>query len=43
MTLEEGDLILTGTSRGGMTPVKKGQEIVCGLGGKMEMAFPIAL
>ena len=42
MTLEEGDLILTGTPEGG-SPVKKGQEIVCGLGDKIEMAFPIAL
>ena len=42
MTLEEGDLILTGTPEGG-SPVKKGQEIVCGLGDKMEMTFPIAL
>jgi len=42
MTLEEGDLILTGTPEGG-SPVKRGQTIVCGLGDKMEMTFPIAL
>ena len=41
MTLEAGDLILTGTPEGG-SPVKKGQTIVCGLGDKLEMAFPVS-
>ena len=42
MTLEEGDLILTGTPEGG-SPVTKGQTIVCGLGDKMEVTFPLSL
>ncbi|CAH3153447.1 unnamed protein product [Pocillopora meandrina] len=42
MTLEEGDLILTGTPEGG-SPVKRGQTIICGLGDKMEMTFPIKM
>ena len=41
MTLEEGDLILTGTPEGG-SPVKRGQTIICGLGDKMEMTFPVS-
>ena len=42
MTLEEGDFILTGTPEGG-SAVKRGQEIVCGLGDRIEMKFPISL
>ena len=41
MTLEEGDLLLTGTPEGN-SPVRKGQTIVCGLGDKIEMTFPIS-
>lgn len=41
MTLEEGDLILTGTPEGN-SPVRKGQTIVCGLGDKIEMTFPVS-
>lgn len=41
MTLEEGDLILTGTPEGG-SPVKRGQTIICGLDDKMEMTFPVS-
>ncbi|XP_022784704.1 acylpyruvase FAHD1, mitochondrial-like [Stylophora pistillata] len=41
MTLEEGDLILTGTPEGG-SPVKRGQTIICGLGNKIEMTFPVS-
>lgn len=41
MTLEEGDLILTGTPEGN-SPVKRGQTIVCGLGDKIEMTFPVS-
>jgi len=40
MTLEEGDLILTGTPSG-VSPVKPGQTIVCGLANKIEMTFPV--
>ena len=42
MTLEEGDLILTGTPEG-VSAVKPGQTIVCGLGDKIEMTFPVVL
>ncbi|XP_068708902.1 oxaloacetate decarboxylase, mitochondrial-like [Montipora foliosa] len=42
MTLEEGDLFLTGTPDSGSRYVKRGQEIICGLGDKIEMTFPIA-
>ncbi|KAM7442871.1 Acylpyruvase fahd1 [Porites harrisoni] len=41
MTLEEGDFILTGTPEGGAA-VQRGQEIVCGLGDKTELKFPIS-
>ena len=40
MTLEEGNLILTGTPQG-VSPVKPGQTIVCGLADKIEMTFPV--
>lgn len=40
ITLEEGDLILTGTPKG-VSPVKPGQTIVCGLADKIEMTFPV--
>ena len=40
MTLEEGDLILTGTPKG-VSAVKPGQTIVCGLADKIEMTFPV--
>ena len=40
MTLEEGDLILTGTPQG-VSPVKPGQTVVCGLADKIEMTFPV--
>ena len=40
MTLEEGDLILTGTPQG-VSPVKPGQTIICGLVDKIEMTFPV--
>lgn len=42
MTLEEGDLILTGTPEG-VSSVKPGQTIVCGLDDKIEMTFPVEL
>ncbi|KAJ7375221.1 hypothetical protein OS493_001965 [Desmophyllum pertusum] len=42
MTLEEGDLILTGTPEG-VSAVKPGQTIVCGLGDQIEMTFPVVL
>ena len=41
MTLEEGDFILTGTPEGGAA-VQRDQEIVCGLGDKTELKFPIS-
>ena len=40
ITLEEGDLILTGTPEG-VSPVEPGQTIVCGLADKIEMTFPV--
>ena len=40
ITLEEGDLILTGTPEG-VSPVEPGQTIVCGLADKLEMTFPV--
>lgn len=40
ITLEEGDLILTGTPEG-VSPVEPGQTIVCGLANKLEMTFPV--
>ncbi|XP_068746948.1 uncharacterized protein [Montipora capricornis] len=40
MTLEEGDLILTGTPQG-VSAVRPGQTIVCGLADKIEMTFPV--
>lgn len=40
MTLEEGDLILTGTPEG-VSEVKPGQTIACGLGDKVDMTFPV--
>ena len=42
MTLEEGDFILTGTPEG-VSEVKPGQTIACGLGDKIEMTFPVVL
>lgn len=42
MTLEEGDLILTGTPQG-VSEVKPGQTIVCGLADKIQMTFPVSL
>lgn len=39
-TLEEGDVILTGTPEG-VGPVKPGQTITAGIGGVMEMTFPV--
>lgn len=42
MTLEVGDLILTGTPEG-VSPVKPGQTIVCGLADKIEMTFPVTM
>lgn len=41
MTLEEGDLILTGTPEG-VSAVKPGQTIVCGIGNIIEMSFPVS-
>ena len=41
MSLEEGDLLLTGTPECGPRYVKRGQDITCGLGDKIEMTFPI--
>lgn len=40
-TLEEGDLILTGTPQG-VSAVKPGQTIVCGIGNIIEMSFPVS-
>eukprot|EP01088_Endostelium_zonatum_P020361 TRINITY_DN746_c0_g1_i1.p1 TRINITY_DN746_c0_g1~~TRINITY_DN746_c0_g1_i1.p1 ORF type:complete len:198 (-),score=49.91 TRINITY_DN746_c0_g1_i1:18-611(-) len=40
MTLEEGDLVLTGTPAG-VGPVKPGQEIHCGITGVTEMKFSV--
>lgn len=40
ITLEEGDLILTGTPEG-VSPVEPGQTIVCGLADKLEMTFSV--
>ena len=42
MTLEEGDFILTGTPEG-VSEVKPGQTIACGLGDKIDMTFPVVL
>lgn len=42
MTLEEGDFILTGTPEG-VSVVKPGQTIACGLGDKIDMTFPVVL
>lgn len=42
MTLQEGDLVLTGTPEG-VSAVKPGQTILCGIGDKIEMSFPVAL
>ena len=42
MTLEEGDLILTGTPEG-VSAVKPGQKIVCGLQDLVEMTFQVAV
>ena len=41
MTLEEGDLILTGTPEGNCA-VRRGQTIACGLGDKIQMTFPVS-
>lgn len=40
MTLEEGDLIITGTPAG-VSQVKTGQTITCGLGDLVTMKFPV--
>ena len=40
MTLEAGDLILTGTPEG-IGPVEPGQTIVAGITGLVEMSFPV--
>eukprot|EP00244_Chara_vulgaris_P003829 TRINITY_DN1722_c0_g1_i2.p1 TRINITY_DN1722_c0_g1~~TRINITY_DN1722_c0_g1_i2.p1 ORF type:complete len:224 (-),score=46.11 TRINITY_DN1722_c0_g1_i2:299-970(-) len=40
MTLEEGDIILTGTPPG-VGPVKPGQHITAGITGYLEMSFPV--
>ncbi|GBG78327.1 hypothetical protein CBR_g26355 [Chara braunii] len=40
MTLEEGDIILTGTPPG-VGPVKPGQHITAGITGYLEMGFPV--
>lgn len=40
MTLEEGDLIITGTPAG-VSQVKRGQTITCGLGDLVTMKFPV--
>eukprot|EP00243_Klebsormidium_subtile_P008835 TRINITY_DN4280_c0_g1_i1.p1 TRINITY_DN4280_c0_g1~~TRINITY_DN4280_c0_g1_i1.p1 ORF type:complete len:227 (-),score=50.31 TRINITY_DN4280_c0_g1_i1:66-746(-) len=40
MTLEEGDLIVTGTPPG-VGPVKAGQAITAGITGHIEMSFPV--
>lgn len=42
MSLEEGDLLLTGTPECGPRYVKRGQDITCGLDDKIEMTFPIS-
>jgi len=41
MTLEKGDVILTGTPEG-VGPVDVGQTITCGITGVVEMSFPVA-
>lgn len=40
MTLEEGDVILTGTPEG-VGPVEVGQTITCGITGHVEMSFKV--
>jgi len=40
-TLEEGDVILTGTPSG-VGPVNRGQTITAGIEGVLEMKFPVA-
>ena len=40
-TLEEGDVVLTGTPEG-VGPVRPGQRIACGITGLAEMAFDVA-
>lgn len=42
MTLEVGDVILTGTPEGN-APIRNGQAIVCGLDDKKEMTFPVSM
>ena len=44
MTLEEGDMVLTGTPEGG-APVKRGQKIICGMdlfNREIQMMFPVS-
>ncbi len=40
MTLEPGDVILTGTPSG-VGPVAAGSEITCGITGVIDMKFPV--
>ena len=40
MTLEAGDVVLTGTPEG-VGPVAPGQVITCGVTGLVEMRFPV--
>jgi acylpyruvate hydrolase len=42
MTLNEGDVILTGTPSG-VGPVKAGQKITAGITGLVEMSFDVKL
>ena len=40
MTLEAGDIILTGTPSG-VGPIRSGQSVSCGITGVVDMTFPI--